>query len=66
MEELKYIAIKPRGFNFWIWFETKKTVRNLGVFCGENGWGKGGTLTNIKIRESEIEGEIYSKELQYN
>jgi hypothetical protein len=62
----KYIGIKPKGFNHYIWFETEKTINDLGVFIGEGGWGKNGAFTNIKCYSSEIDSYIYSDSLQYS
>lgn len=61
----KYTAIKLKGFNYYVWFETEKTINELSVFIGKEGWGKGGTLTNIKCSSNQIESYIYSDELQY-
>ena len=62
----KYTAVKPKGFGYYIWFETEKTTPNLGMFIGTQGWGKRGALTDIKCRASEIDSFIYSDELQYD
>lgn len=61
----KYIAVKPTGFDYYIWFETEKVIQELGCFIGKEGWGKGGVLTNIKCNGSEIDSFIYSDALQY-
>ena len=62
----KYVAIKPNGFNYYIWFETEKVIHDLGCFVGRDGWGKGGALTNIKCNANEIDSYIYSDVLQYS
>lgn len=64
-KKFKYVAVKPNGFKHYIWFETKKTINDLGVFIGEDGWGKDGARTSIKCKSSDIEGFIYSENLQY-
>lgn len=66
LNKRKYIAVKPKGFNHYIWFETTKTTNDLGVFIGEDGWGKNGALTSVKCKSSDIDGFIYSDELQYS
>jgi len=62
---MKYIAIKVKGINHWIWFEKEKAIRQGGNFIGDAGWGKDGAYTSITISESQIEGEITSDSLQY-
>ena len=63
--ERKYTAIKLTGLNTWIWFETIKIHRENGTFIGEEGWGKGGEFTNIKVDEKDITSEIYSDGIFY-
>lgn len=63
---MKYIAIKLKAFDYWLWFEIKKVKRENGVFIGKEGWGDGGNLTEININEDLIEGEITSETLQYS
>lgn len=62
---MKYIAIKPNGFSYWIWFERENVKRESGTFIGKDGWGLGGACTSIKINESDISGEMSSTNLQY-
>lgn len=61
----KYIAIKVKGFHHYIWFERAKTSIKKGIFIGEAGWGDEGEFTNIKVKKSDITGEIESNKLQY-
>jgi len=61
----KYIAIKVKGVTHWLWFKTEKVERINHKFIGKDGWGKGGTLTNITVSEDEIIGELHSENLQY-
>lgn len=61
----KYIAIKVKGLNHWLWFDTTKVTRDSGIFIGKGGWGKSGAFTEIKIEERYISGEIESTDLQY-
>lgn len=63
---MKYIAVKLKGLDNWIWFEKSKTVNYLGVFCGTDGWGKNGERTSIKVKVEEIFGEMESDKLQYS
>lgn len=64
-KKLKYIAIKPKGFKHYLWFETEKANIINNKFVGNDGWGNGGALTNIECNESEIDSIIYSENLQY-
>ncbi len=64
-KDLKYIAIKVKGLNHWLWFEQEKVIEMNGTFEGTDGWGAGGNLTSIKISNCEITGRIYSQALQY-
>lgn len=61
----KYIAIKPKGFPYYLWFKTDDVIQDLGCFIGKDGWGLGGAATSIKCTASEIESYIYSDKLQY-
>lgn len=61
----KYIALKPTGFGYFIWFDTHKVIIDAGFLVGQGGLGKGGVFTNIKCRVDEIDCFIYSDELQY-
>jgi hypothetical protein len=60
---MKYIAIKVKGYSYWLWFEKAKIKRENYKFIGTEGWGKDGALTCITIDTSEIVGEINSDEL---
>jgi len=62
----KYIAVKPKGFKYYIWFKTDKISEYVGTFIGKDGWGKNGALTSIECHPSQIESTIYSDELQYS
>ena len=64
-EKGKYIGIKVDGLNHYLWFSTKKVVEYLGIFCGDDGWGKEGALTHIKVHSRDIKSIIYSESLQY-
>ncbi|MGB4776423.1 MAG: hypothetical protein WBP45_14700 [Daejeonella sp.] len=61
----KYIAIKPKGLNHYLWFEQEKVITEFGCFIGQSGWGEGGAFTNIKCKIDQIESFIYSDQLQY-
>lgn len=61
----KYIAIKPKGLDHYLWFETENVIQELGCFLGNKGWGKDGAFTEIKCKAEEIDSFIYSDELQY-
>ena len=63
MPSKKYTAIKLRGFDYWIWFETIKIQFNEQVI-GKEGWGKNGSLTEIDIERDQVEGKITSNTLQ--
>ena len=63
---MKYIAIKIKGLNHWLWFEQQK-VKDDGIkFEGKDGWGKNGEYICIETDKSTIEGYIYSHTLQYS
>ena len=64
-EETKYIAIRAKGLDYFIWFERSQTIASLGCFIGKNGWGKDGNKINFKCYEKDIHAYIYSDELQY-
>ena len=61
----KYIAIKVEGICHWFWFESVKVTRKDYKFIGKEGWGHGGAMTEIEIKEDKIEGELCSEALQY-
>lgn len=63
--KLKYIAVKPKGFAYYIWFETEKVSTENYKFIGVDGWGRNGAVTSIECKDSEIDSYIYSNELQY-
>lgn len=63
---MKYVAIKIKGLDHWLWFEQKEVINDEIKFKGKNGWGKNGALTSIEINKSSIEGYIYSDILQYS
>lgn len=65
--KLKYIALKLKGFKYWIWFQTKDLhYENYEWESMGDGWGKDGARTTIyRISDNLIEGRIYSDELQY-
>jgi len=66
MEPTKYIAIKIKGMNHYLWFERAKTEIEDNSFIGRDGWGEGGAFTHINVSEDEIIGRIESESLQYN
>ena len=61
----KYVAIKVKGISHYFWFKKENVTISGGTFKGNEGWGKGGALTNITTPESEIISRIESNELQY-
>lgn len=60
-----YVAIKVKGIEHWFWFDKTKVTEESGYFIGENGWGKNGALSSIKVQDKNIEGRIFSDTLQY-
>lgn len=64
-KKLKFIAIKPRGMDSWLWFDQSKTSRGP-TFVGIEGWGNGGSMAEIVIEDHLIEAEIYSDTLMHN
>jgi len=61
----KYVAIKLRDFNYYIWFATENVTEDQSNFKGLGGWGKGGAFTNIECKTTEIISWVYSSDLQY-
>lgn len=61
----KYIGIKVKGINHWIWFATKNSEITNFHFIGKGGWGKNGAFTNVDVPTEEIIGTIYSESPQY-
>jgi len=61
----QYIAIKPKHFDYWIWFDLSKVTEEQGKFIGKSGWGKKGASTEIDINSEYVENRIYSDTLQY-
>lgn len=66
MENVKYVAVKLKSFNYYIWFKVDETHYEDNTFVGLNGWGKNGAYTNLRCNKDEIVSYIYSKELQYD
>lgn len=64
-KNLAYIAIKPKGFKYYIWFKTDNVSTINNQFIGKDGWGVNGVLTNIVCNESEIDSYISSEIAQY-
>lgn len=62
---MKYLAIKVKGMNHWLWFASENIDEKDGVFIGTGGWGKGGAFTSCKVSSLLIEGRIESESLQY-
>jgi len=62
---VKYLAVKLKGLNHFVWFERQKTKQAQGQFAGQGGWGARGVATNIQCQVSAVEAWIYSEELQY-
>ena len=68
MEEelkLKYVAIRPKGFNHFLWFDWIAVQIDSDTFLGIKGWGVNGAHTNIKVKIQDIEAFIHSDSLQY-
>ncbi len=64
MPSKKYTAVKVSGLDHWVWFETQKIQFNNRVI-GKEGWGKGGSFTEIDVDANQVEGRITSETLQY-
>lgn len=65
---MKYIALKIKGFHFWVWFEVAKGTKTEkpGKFIGRDGWGdKGHGILRLEIDENEIIGEMICETLDY-
>jgi hypothetical protein len=46
----KYIAIKLKGMNHYIWFETNKTSTETGVFIGKGGCAKAEPIQMLNVK----------------
>lgn len=66
IDNCEYVAIKPVGFERYIWFKVNETKVEDGTFTGKGGWGKGGALTSISLPVLEIRSIIYSNSPQYS
>lgn len=62
---MKYIAIKIKNFNYWIWFDKRNVQEDSSTFIGTGGWGRDGEITDVNIPLNMIEGRIESNNLQY-
>lgn len=60
IEDQKFVGIKLKSLDSYIWFETANVIHALSSFIGKEGVGKDNSRTNIKCRDSEIESYIYS------
>lgn len=65
LKPLKYMAIRVKGFDYWLWFATEDTSVESGTFTGKGGWGNGGAFTEIEVSTSDITGRISSDMPQY-
>jgi len=63
---MKYIGIKIKGLDHWLWFEKSKVSEASLYFCATEGWGKDGEVTSIGVDTNLIEGRITSNALQFN
>lgn len=62
---MDYIAVKVKGLDFFIWFESKKVTIENGIFIGTSGLGKDRHNTNLECSQFEIIATIYSSGLQF-
>ncbi len=61
---MKFLAIKIKEVDFWIWFEKTKVEESTLVFTGQRGWGKQGRDISIEVSPHLIEGRMEADELQ--
>jgi hypothetical protein len=62
---MKYLAIKVKGLNHWLWFNRSEVTEEDGIFIGKSGWGKDKELTNITIPVKLIQARLESDALQH-
>ena len=62
---MDYIAVKVKGLDFFIWFESKKVTIENGIFIGTSGLGKDKCKTNLECRQVDIIATIHSSSLQF-
>lgn len=62
---MKYLAVKVKDVDFWMWFETAKVYEDGNLFSAEDGWGKNGAKINVNLDKRDIIGRIESDTLQY-
>lgn len=65
MTDSKYTAIKIKGLNYWLWFNSENVIEEKGIFKGIRGLGSGGYHANIEIDTGLIQGRITSDNLMY-
>lgn len=63
---MKYVAIKVKGLDHWLWFKQEFVTEKAGRFKGEKGWGKGGALTSVDVAKRDITSRLASDTLQYS
>ncbi len=62
----KFLGIKIKGYDYFIWFKRTNTSLNNSTFTGKDGYGKGNNNTSITCNISEIVGAIHTDSEQYN
>lgn len=66
MKKTKYIAIKVKDLNHWLWFKTVNVTEKNGRFIGLDVWGHQGNFMEIDVDCREIVGRIHSDHPHYN
>lgn len=61
----KYLAVKVKGLDHYLWFKSENVANESGKFVGKDGWGKRGANTDLETYDSEIISTISSDALQY-
>lgn len=65
---MKYIAIKVKGLDFWLWFENdpEHYSNEQGKITGIKGWGRNGNyIESFSCDSSEVVAAMYSEALSY-
>lgn len=63
---MKYIGVKIKFFNYWIWFETDNYTVEDDQIVAKNGWRTEGEELDLSVDKAMLEGVIHTNTLQYN
>lgn len=65
----KYIGLKVKYFNFWVWFEAEKINKGKeveGKYVGCDGWGlNGNNILKLEVDIEDVTGQIIADSPMY-